>query len=129
MPDEPRLLIKILDQSIPDIAEVLADLFEFDLHRSRPPVGVCGYVLVMIRNYSGDPEDGSYLKGSLPTVFYPKWNQLRHNHGTGFTPQGASDVFGIGDNRLLAPILKEPDDRLDFWRHRSLGEVGALRQI
>ncbi len=54
---------------------------------------------------------------------------LWHDPGTGFAFEGTANVFRIGDQRLFAAILEEPDDGLNLWRHGTFGEMFSFRKI
>src|SRR6266496_4668258 len=54
---------------------------------------------------------------------------LFHNPGSGFTVEGATDVFRIGDQGLLAAIFQEPDDRLDLGSHGAFGKVYTFGEV
>ena len=54
---------------------------------------------------------------------------LRRDPSAGFTFQRPADILRVRDQRLLAAVLKEPNDGLNFRRHRTFGKVSALSKI
>src|SRR5215207_6122673 len=56
-------------------------------------------------------------------------NLLLHDPCPCFAFKGPTDIFRVGDQRLFAAILHEPNDGLYLWSHRAFCKVCAFGKI